>query len=103
MLRRKFLLFSSLLFQLVSANTEKLIFTAKKTDKPCTARSNVFHLSPPYSEVQNNLIPDTITTQLYLLDKLNVDESYELRISYPAIVNVDVDDSMHIVPNMFCL
>ncbi|KAI7902169.1 uncharacterized protein BX663DRAFT_561745 [Cokeromyces recurvatus] len=86
-----FFLIITFLFQTIYANTEKIILKAKDNDGlACSLQSirseNV--LVPPYSEIQNSLIPNT-TTYYYQLDKLREGVNYEVRISYPAITPAD--------------
>ena len=89
----------------VQGNTEKLIFQASSSynqEKECIHDrydDNGYVLRPPYSTIQRDLIPHfpntTITPSLsqhwYTLDKLQTDMNYEVRISYPATVNITLN------------
>ncbi|KAI9494138.1 hypothetical protein BDB00DRAFT_956018 [Zychaea mexicana] len=97
------LLLCSIALVVVQGNTEKLIFRAKELDSAkldCVHDEhyhNVQVLKPPYSTVQRVIVPRNAvaptttenTQHWYSLDELQIDSSYELRISYPATSPTD--------------
>ena len=101
-----------LCLQSVQANTEKLIFVASSSDNQEQECIHDRHdetgyvLKPPYSTIQRALIPSTpnttITSSLsqhwYTLDELQTDMNYEVRISYPATVNITLNNSITSTP-----
>ncbi|KAI8388403.1 uncharacterized protein BYT42DRAFT_559949 [Radiomyces spectabilis] len=93
----------------VLANTEKLIFTVHPTRSTCSLTEiasiqtdKVPILSPPYTRLQNAIIPFhdppnpavTASKHWYQLKDLQSDASYECRISYPAITPADFSVSL---------
>lgn len=76
------------------ANTEKLILEARGDNIKdlCGIDSNDPILTPPYTKIQESLIPHSEniegTPHRYHLKGLNDGSNYEVRISYPAIVNL---------------
>lgn len=81
--------------QHIYANTEKLILQVDSQNlKLCdpkfetlTKAQTALSLKPPFSDVQNSLIPQN-NFQWYNLDNLEDNSNYEIRVSYPAIVNI---------------
>ncbi|KAI9335395.1 hypothetical protein BD770DRAFT_402074 [Pilaira anomala] len=77
------------------ANTEKLILEARGDNIKdlCGIDSNDPTLTPPYTKIQESLIPHSEnnegTPHRYHLTGLNDGSNYEVRISYPAITPAD--------------
>lgn len=77
------------------ANTEKLILQVDSQNlnlcdpqfETLTKAQTALSLKPPFSEIQNSLIPQN-DFQWYNLDDLKDNSNYEIRVSYPAIVTI---------------
>jgi hypothetical protein len=91
------LVFFTLFITTVFANTEKLILEARvaNVESHCEPPSNVPLLTPPYTKTQQILIPFSNnhkgSSQWFHLDGLIDGSNYEIRISYPAIVNLNLN------------
>lgn len=76
------------------ANTEKLILEAKSANVKavCNKNSDAPSLTPPYTKIQQSLIPYSENNKgsphWYHLNDLKDGSNYEVRISYPAIVKL---------------
>ncbi|KAI9267240.1 hypothetical protein EDC94DRAFT_602713 [Helicostylum pulchrum] len=77
------------------ANTEKLILEARSATakSACNGNSNAPSLTPPYTKIQQSLIPYSENIKgsphWYHLNDLKDGSNYEVRISYPAITPAD--------------
>lgn len=76
------------------ANTEKLILEARSAaaKSACNENSDAPSLIPPYTKIQQSLIPYSenirSSPHWYHLNDLKDGSNYEVRISYPAIVKL---------------
>lgn len=93
-------LFIALFILQVYANTEKIILQARSAslNTRCDAATvNVPTLIPPYTKLQQSLVPSSTATgnntQLFHLENLSDGSNYEIRISYPAIVSTSIERS----------
>lgn len=81
--------------QYVWANTEKLILQVNSRElTSCDPHFGALSktreaasLKPPFSEIQNSIIPGR-NFQWYSLDDVKDNANYEIRISYPAIASI---------------
>lgn len=85
------LLLCILIAQFVLANTEKIILPVKNEDVPDMACSELQDMStkillPSFTELRDSIMPNT-QQKNYRLDNLEEGSTYEIRLSYPAIVN----------------